>query len=288
MTLFDTADAYGSGASERVLGEALRGRRDTVTIATKGGYVFRPRSPIELRARRFAGRLGNTAGRRRAALRPSSESPPSPGADRSAYSERDFSPEHLRAALTASLRRLGTDHVDVFQLHGPPEVLPDLLGELDDLRQRGLVRAFGVGAESVGAASMWADDRRVDVIQLPFGVLDPDPGARWNETSASERPEAWIRGVLGGGVLATAMRDGIAAIDHHHKQPLVQRLMGVAQASGVDLDELALRWAVGHGWASAMIIGISDPTHLRRNLELVGRGALDDGTMAAVGRALTP
>ena len=52
VTVFDTADAYGSGASERVLGRGLKGRRDEVVIATKGGFVFRDRSQAERWARR--------------------------------------------------------------------------------------------------------------------------------------------------------------------------------------------------------------------------------------------
>ena len=54
ITLFDTADAYGAGASERVLGRALRGRREGVEIATKGGYCFEQRSMLEQRVRRLA------------------------------------------------------------------------------------------------------------------------------------------------------------------------------------------------------------------------------------------
>src|SRR6478735_4039438 len=79
VTFFDTADVYGAGHSERVLGRALAGRRDEVVVATKWGNLFDERTRTM------------------------------DGADRS--------PEYARRALVASLRRLGTDRIDPYQLH---------------------------------------------------------------------------------------------------------------------------------------------------------------------------
>src|SRR5919204_4477087 len=79
VTLFDTADVYGAGHSERVLGRALAGRRDEVRIATKFGNTF------DESTRQMTG--------------------------------QDSSPAYVRSACEASLRRLGTDRVDLYQLH---------------------------------------------------------------------------------------------------------------------------------------------------------------------------
>src|SRR6476469_355361 len=106
VVVFDTAGAYGAGASERLVGEALRGYRSQVTIATKGGYVFRPRSRVEQRVRR--------AVRSVTARRTASGTAVAAGG---AYGAQDFSPANLRRRLDDSLRRLRTDHVDVYQLH---------------------------------------------------------------------------------------------------------------------------------------------------------------------------
>src|SRR5579859_5922908 len=94
VRFFDTADAYGAGASERVIGAALRGRRDQAFVATKAGYVFRERTAPEHAARRLAGPMIRRVGRwtrQRSATSPPAGSP--------GYASQDFSARHLRTAL---------------------------------------------------------------------------------------------------------------------------------------------------------------------------------------------
>ncbi len=107
VTFFDTADTYGLGASEELLGEALRGRRDEVVLATKAGMDMDGRN----------------------------------GADHGARASRRY----LRTAVEASLRRLGTDHLDLYQLHQPDLVTPveETLAALNELVAEGKVRYLG-------------------------------------------------------------------------------------------------------------------------------------------------
>jgi aryl-alcohol dehydrogenase-like predicted oxidoreductase len=108
VTLFDTADVYGErGGSETLLGEALRGRRDRVVLATKFGMDM-------------AGAYGDDHGAR-------------------------GSRRYLRRAIEGSLRRLGTDHVDLYQYHAPDGITPieETLGALDELVREGKVRYAG-------------------------------------------------------------------------------------------------------------------------------------------------
>jgi aryl-alcohol dehydrogenase-like predicted oxidoreductase len=116
VTLFDTADIYGQGASEEFIGRALEGRRDRVLIATKFG-------------------------------KPMDERP----------EERRGNPDYVRAAVEASLRRLRTDVIDVYQMHEPDPVTPieETLGALNDLVHDGKVRWIGssnFSAEQIEAA----------------------------------------------------------------------------------------------------------------------------------------
>jgi aryl-alcohol dehydrogenase-like predicted oxidoreductase len=106
-TFFDTADTYGLGASEELLGQALRSRREDVVIATKFGMDMK-------------GRSGDDRGRRGSAA-------------------------YVRTSVEGSLRRLGTDHIDLYQLHVPDPRTPieETLEALDDLVTSGLVRAIG-------------------------------------------------------------------------------------------------------------------------------------------------
>jgi len=112
VTFFDTADVYGAGHSEQVLGRALAGHRDEVVIATKFGYTFDP-------------------GQR-------------------AITGQDTSPAYIRQACRASLRRLGTDRIDLYQLHVgdlPAARAQDVAGTLDGLAADGLIRGYGYGRE---------------------------------------------------------------------------------------------------------------------------------------------
>ena len=276
VTVLDTADAYGSGASERIVGRAIRGRRDSVVISTKGGYVFRGRSPLEHRLRCLV------AG----ATRRFGDARPVPGAAdgppvRSTYRQQDFTPVHLRAALERSLRRMQVDCVDVFQLHGPPAADDAIIGELEVFRDAGKVRQFGIGAESVAVAEHWVGTRGVDVVQLPYGVLDPEAGASVLPAARDRGVDVWARGVLGGGVLAAAIArsDSVAG---HEKVSLIEGLVRVSTESGIELDELAIRWVTGHPSIATTLLGMTSPEHLHRNLAIARLQPLPQDVLAAI------
>jgi aryl-alcohol dehydrogenase-like predicted oxidoreductase len=290
VRVFDTADSYGSGTSERVLGRAVKNRRDGLVIATKGGYVFRPRHVAEQTARRYAAVAKRSVDGLRSPAG-GADAGGSPGPVPGAGSRRqDFSVTYLRGAVDASLRRLGTDHIDVYQLHGPHELFPDLFEQLAGLVTAGKVGRFGIGAESVAEAAAWAPIDDVAVLQVPFGVLDPEAAAdvfpAIEGRDEGRDVEIWARGVLGGGVMAAAIADP-GAIADHPKRPLVASLQEVASRHGIGLDELAVGFARTFTPISTVLLGMSTPEHLRRNLELVAREPLDPDVLADV-RSLIP
>lgn len=106
ITLFDTADSYGTGVSEELLGAALGSRRTDVVIATKFGMTMEGTNGSE---------------------------------------DARASKAYMRTALEASLRRLGTDYIDLYQLHIPDRVTPiaETLGAMSELIDEGLVRQIG-------------------------------------------------------------------------------------------------------------------------------------------------
>ena len=275
VTHFDTADVYGNGASERVLGRALRVHRNMVTVSTKGGYVFRPRTRYEQHARRFVGRLRQSIGH----LSPQPVTGPSRAGRHGSYQMQDFSPARLRSAIEASLRRLGTDYIDVYQLHGPPDVLPEVLDGLSDLRRAGVVRRFGVGAESVSTAAAWAGAAGLDVLQLPFGLLDPQAATEVFDSARSNDNEIWARGIYGGGLLAAASRD-LESVATHPKRDMIEAVLRVAREAAMEVDELAVRWVLRHVDVATMLIGISSVEHLNRNVSLTHRPPLPDDVAA--------
>jgi aryl-alcohol dehydrogenase-like predicted oxidoreductase len=151
VTFFDTGDAYGQGRNEEIVGRALaRADRDSIQISTKFGY--------ELDSERRQHAEGE---------RP-----------------QDWSPEHARRALEASLRRLGTDHVDLYQLHNPRMDAvrrDDLFEALEALRDEGKLRAYGV---ALGPAIGWREEglvalreRGVQALQTVYNLLEQEPGS---------------------------------------------------------------------------------------------------------------
>src|SRR5258708_39851778 len=108
IAFFDTADIYSQGESEKRLGRAFRHRRDQVVIASKAGYVLRSQRWLAARLKAFVLPAIRLLWR-----------PPLSGAVRGTLAQ-DFSPVHLTGAVEGSLRRLGTHHLDLFQLHSPP------------------------------------------------------------------------------------------------------------------------------------------------------------------------
>lgn len=150
VSFFDTGDTYGQGRNEEIVGRALaRTERDAIQISTKFGY------------RLDSGRRQHAEGER----------------------PQDFSPAHARAALEASLRRLGTDYVDLYQLHNPRMDAierDDLFAELDALRDQGKLRFFGV---ALGPAIGWREEglaalrgRDVAALQTVYNLLEQEPG----------------------------------------------------------------------------------------------------------------
>ena len=140
VTFFDTAAVYGTGHSEEVLGRAFAGRRDEVVLATKFGITF-------------------DAGRRE-------------------VTGNDADPAGLRGQLEGALRRLGTDHVDLYQLHLgdlPTDRALDLVPVLDGFVKEGAIRAYGWSTDDPGRAAAFAEASRATSVQHDFSVVRDSP-----------------------------------------------------------------------------------------------------------------
>jgi aryl-alcohol dehydrogenase-like predicted oxidoreductase len=135
VTFYDTSDLYGAGHSEQVLGDAFRDRRDRVVIATKVGTL--PHSGF--------------------------------------YMPQDFATATIEAGLEASLRRLGTDYVDLYQLHSPQLDLPNwdaIIETLQRLQAAGKIRAYGLSARSPGDARAAVERFGFPVVQVNYNLID--------------------------------------------------------------------------------------------------------------------
>jgi aryl-alcohol dehydrogenase-like predicted oxidoreductase len=137
VTLFDTANIYGAGHSERVLGQALAGRRQQVVIATKFGQLFVEET--------------------RQAIGPNA------------------SPAHIRSACDASLRRLDADYIDLYQFHLGDydlERAPEVRETLEDLVAAGKIRAYGWSTDDPARARFFAEGAHCAAIQQRLNIFD--------------------------------------------------------------------------------------------------------------------
>jgi aryl-alcohol dehydrogenase-like predicted oxidoreductase len=136
ITFFDTADVYGAGRSERILGEALAGRRNQVVLATKFGEGFDEATGAEV--------------------------------------DVDVTPAYVVRACEASLRRLGIDVIDLYLLHlrdFPIDCAPTLRDALEDLVAAGKIRGYGWSTDDVERAALFAEGPHCIAIEHRLNVM---------------------------------------------------------------------------------------------------------------------
>jgi aryl-alcohol dehydrogenase-like predicted oxidoreductase len=272
VSFFDTADAYGAGSSEQVIGRALRGRRDRAFVATKGGYVFQERSALEQAARRAA----RVALRRASQNRGRRTAPAALLGGRRSYENQDFSVRHLRLALEASLRRLRTDYVDLYQLHGPREVCDDdVLALMLQLRSEGKIRGFGVGLESLDPAMDWLGTGALSSIQIPFGVLDPEAGEGVIPWAGTHGVSVVARGVFAAGFLA-GRSNGDDALLRPGQAELRAAVDALGSAAGVDALQIAAWFVTSRPGVTTVLVGTSSARHLEQSVRYVAARPPDD------------
>jgi aryl-alcohol dehydrogenase-like predicted oxidoreductase len=276
VNLFDTADSYNGGRGEEFLGRALRGRRDQAVIATKFGRVRPP---------------GAAAG-----------SPPH-GIDASAA--------HVRAAAEASLRRLGTGHIDLYILHVPDPRTPvaETLGALNALVDAGTVREIGCSSADVGylraaAAAARENGLRPFVnVQNRYNLLDRErPAERGVLAECTAAGLAFVPfSPLAAGMLSGKYQRGIppeqgsrlagppiagygaAALLTEPVFEVTERLSAFAAARGRTLLDLAFAGLLAYPAIASVIAGATSPAQVRANAG-TAQWELTPAELAEVGR----
>jgi aryl-alcohol dehydrogenase-like predicted oxidoreductase len=247
ITLLDTADIYGSTASEEFLGRALAGRRDRVVLATKFGMKVDDQ-------------------------------------------RKGAKPDYVRRACDDSLRRLRTDHIDLYQLHQPDPETPiaDTLGALDELVRAGKVRQIGCSnfsaqqlREAKAAAGQGA---RFVSVQNEYSLLHREP-------EAEVLPECEREGLaflpyfpLASGALTGKYRSGQPAPEDarlakggmadrflgDRRLAVVDELANFAAFRGHSLLELAFSWLLSHPPVASVIAGATSPEQVHANVKAGG------------------
>jgi aryl-alcohol dehydrogenase-like predicted oxidoreductase len=274
INLYDTADMYAQGESEVLIGKAFRKKRDKVFIATKGGYCLPGRKRLIQLIKPFAKPIVRALGLRRSAV---------PAALSGTISQ-DFSPGHLRKAVEASLRRLQSDHIDLYQLHSPPAEelrgsrLQDALGLLARLKAEGKIREYGIALDSVDDAAYCLGMEGIASLQMPFGLMDLEALDGVFERVSERQCAIITRGCFGGGALKQSLTEAdLRAIEPKWERVLqIRRLAEQMQRSPL---EAALQFSLCIERISVTILGMRTPQHLAANLQYYAAKPLSNEEM---------
>ncbi|WP_048644822.1 aldo/keto reductase [Nitratireductor soli] len=252
INLFDTADVYSGGASEQVLGAAIKGRRDDVLISTKTTL-------------------------------PTGDGPYDAGSSRS----------RLIRAVDAALKRLGTDYIDLLQLHAFDAATPiqEVLSTLGDLVRAGKLRYVGVSNFSGWQVMKSLDiaDRhgwpRYVAHQVYYSLVGRDYEWELMPLGLDQGVGALVWSPLGWGRLTGKIRRGQALpegsrlhdtasfgppVAEEHLYRVVDALDAVAEETGKTVPQIALNWLLRRPTVSSVIIGARNEEQLRQNLGAVG------------------
>jgi len=167
VNFFDVSDHHSQGHAERLIGQAFRGRRNKATLATKTGYSFAPAGTFALSMRSVLRPVS-------VLLRPLQRKLHKFKTSQVRY---DFSPQHIRQAVEASLVRLQTDHIDLYQLYKPSVSIVEageFIGVLDELKKAGKIRHFGVACATVQDSMAAFKHRGIASVQVAINLLDQE------------------------------------------------------------------------------------------------------------------
>lgn len=254
LNMFDSADVYAQGASEEILGQAIKGRRDQVILSTKA--TFR-----------------------------SGSGPNDVGSSR----------HHLTHAIDGSLRRLGTEYIDLFQLHGFDAMTPveEVLGTLDVLVRAGKIRYVGCSnfsgwhlMKSLAASDRYGLPRYV-AHQAYYSLIGRDFEWELMPLALDQGVGTVVWSPLGWGRLTGKVRRGHPLpetsrlhsqlsndigppVPNEHVYRVVDAIDEVASETGKTVPQIAINWLLRRPSVATVIIGARNEAQLRDNLQAVG------------------
>lgn len=258
ITLFDTADMYGPFTNEEVVGAAFQKRRESVVLATKCGIVVE--------------------------------------GDRANYNlGRNGTPQHIRQACDASLRRLRTDHIDLYQLHraDPNVPIEESVGAMAELVNAGKVRAIGLSEVDVPTLERASSVHRIATLQSEYSLFERNIEAEILPWCLAHDVALLAYSPLGRGMLTGRLRrsdigkdDFRATLPRYqqetfdHNRAIVDRIEAVARGVGASAGQVALAWLLAKAPNVVPIPGTTHAEHLRENVGAavltLGKDQLDE------------
>ena len=281
VTFIDTADMYVNGVTEQIVGKAIQGKRDSIVLASKAGHL-----------RKLAEKYGQQKISGPIDLARPKPFTPWQGGEGTGPNDMGLSRKHMMQAVEGSLKRLGTDYLDIYYAHMPDYDTPleETIRAMDDLVRQGKVRYLGCSNFRAFqlCKALWISDKynlaRWDVIQPPFNLLTRDieyellPLCR--EEGIGVCPYSpMAAGLLSGkyekekGPMAGA-RFSLSHWGYTYNQKYwedlnfsaIEELRKIAQDHGKSLPQFALAWVLNTPGITSIVNGATSMAQLQENL----------------------
>lgn len=239
VTFLDTADLYDEGRNEELVGLAIKGRRDRVVVATKVGN------------RRIAGKEGW---------------------------QWDPSKTYIKSAVKESLRRLQTDYIDLYQLHGGTidDPIDETIEAFEELKQEGFIRYYGISSIRPNVIREYAKRSSIVSVMNQYSILDRRAEEEVLPQLNKQGISVIARGPLASGALADnrAITKGYLNYSMEELLELREQLQTIAKGSQRTMSQLAIRYSLSDPSVATVIPGASSSEQLRQNLQAANAATL--------------
>ncbi|MGE7601348.1 aldo/keto reductase [Peribacillus sp. NPDC097675] len=239
INYFDTADLYDFGVNEEIVGENLKPFRDQVYIATKVGNRWTE--------------------------------------NKDSWSW-DPSGDYIKLAVKDSLRRLGTDYIDLYQLHGGTieDNLDETIGAFEDLKKEGLIRYYGISSIRPNVIKEFVKKSELDSVMMQYSLLDRRP-EEWMSLLEDKQISIIARGPLAKGLLSEKMlekatEEGYLDYSYNELKDLLPQLKD--KFSGEKMNATALQYVLSNQCVASAVAGASSVQQLRENCQAANSSSL--------------
>ncbi|WP_164668700.1 aldo/keto reductase [Virgibacillus doumboii] len=246
----DTADLYDFGANEEIVGEALKGKRDKVILTTKVGNHFNKEKQDWF---------------------------------------WDPSKEHIKEGVKDSLRRLKTDYIDFYMLHGGTidDPIDESINAFESLKQEGVIRAYGISSIRPNIIREYVNRSNIDGVMMQYNMLDRRPEEEILDLLHENNISVLARGPLAKGMLSNNAakqiekkgQDGFLDYSYDELKSIRQKIADMDKTSQ---NQLALQYVLKHPAVASAVFGASSIDQLTENVNFDHSKALTDETYQTI------
>lgn len=249
INYFDTADLYDFGVNENIVGTALKEVREQVIIATKVGNRWNP--------------------------------------DRTGWSW-DSSKSYIKEQVQSSLKRLGTDYIDLYQLHGGTieDPIDETIEAFEELTAEGYIRSYGISSVRPNVIREYVNKSSIVSVMMQYSILDRRPEESVLPLLHEHGISVVTRGPLAKGLLSDKMLE--KAFEKGYQDYSLGELTAVLPllkekvAQARSFTEIALQYNLANPSVASVVAGASSPEQLRSNARAVRSNALTDEEIAVI------